>query len=566
MATPGGSDGTSGSRRWGAHLPVWQDLARHAEQARRWRVDELFRADEARFSRFHLALDGLLLDYSRNLIDAQTLVLLLRLAGEAGLEDAVAGLFAGSEVNFTERRPALHPALRWRGPAPFPSKERNVCGDVAAARERMGEWVEAVHEGRWLGHGGRPIRDVVNIGIGGSDLGPRMVVEALKPLGRPPVNVHFLANVDGTAVSRLLATLAPSTTLFIVNSKSFSTLETLTNAATAKRWLLAAGIPEDAAMQRHFVAVSANRRAVAEFGLSEQNRLPIWDWVGGRYSLWSASGLAIPMAVGMPAYEALLEGAATMDEHFRSEPLARNMPVIMGLLGIWYSNFLGAQSYAIVPYDERLALLPAHLQQLDMESNGKRIDRAGEAVAWDTGPVVWGAVGTNGQHAFFQLLHQGTRLVPADLIGCVRPGHDLTDHHNKLLANLLAQGRALMQGRDIERTRQKLEADGLERREALRLAPHETFPGSRPSNTLLLRSLDARALGMLIALYEHKVFVQSVLWGTNAFDQYGVELGKGMAKALLAEVGAQGDGAKEAEYDPSTTGLLRYLKGWAASD
>ena len=552
-----------GDRRWGAHLPAWQALAHHAGQARHWRLDDLFSADEARFSRFHLLLDGLLLDYSRNLIDSQTLDLLLRLADEAAVEQAVTALFAGDEVNFTERRPALHTALRWRTGGNFPSEERDVLGDVAAARQRMGDWVDAVREGRWLGHGDSPIRDVVNIGIGGSDLGPRMVVEALKPASLSPVNVHFLANVDGTAASRLLAVLEPATTLFIINSKSFSTLETFTNAATAKRWLLAAGIPETAVMQRHFVAVSANQQAAAAFGLSEQNRLPIWDWVGGRYSLWSASGLAIPMAVGMPAYEALLDGAAAMDEHFRTAPLARNLPVIMGLLGVWYGDFLGAQSHAVVPYDERLALLPAHLQQLDMESNGKRIDRAGEVVAWDTGPVVWGAVGTNGQHAFFQLLHQGTRLVPADLIGCVRPAHELPEHHHQLLANLLAQGKALMQGRDLERTRGKLEAGGLDSREARRLAPHQTFPGNRPSNTLLLRALDARTLGMLVALYEHKVFVQSVLWGINAFDQYGVELGKAMAKTLIAEV-AGGKTMQEADHDPSTAGLLRYLKYWAS--
>jgi glucose-6-phosphate isomerase len=525
----------------------------------RWSLRQSFQDDPQRFSRYSLELPGLLLDYSKNRIDDAVLAQLLVLATQVDLAGQIRRMFAAEPINVTEGRPAFHVALRGSGQLPLRINGQDILPEVRQIRWRMRELVTAVHERRWLGYGDTPITDVVNIGIGGSDLGPRMVVEALAD-PRASVRTHFLANVDGQAVERVLANLNPRATLFIINSKSFSTLETFTNAATCREWLRAEGIPEEALTSRHFVAVSANIKAVAAFGIPEANRFPIWDWVGGRYSLWSATGLVIPLALGMDCFEQLLAGAAMMDEHFLNAPLAANMPVLLGLIGLWYVDFWGAQSHAVLPYDERLEKLPAWLQQLDMESNGKRVRLDGQFVDYDTGPIIWGSAGTNGQHAFFQLLHQGTRLVPIDFIGCVRPGHKRLDHHHKLLGNFLAQSKALMLGRNESETRQHLQTQGLAGAALEAMLPHQIFPGNQPSNSLLVEELTPRTLGMLLALYEHKVFVQGAIWGINSFDQWGVELGKRMALGLIDELN---DKPAIATHDASTQGLLDYCHRWS---
>lgn len=540
-------------------LPAWQALQRHRDDIAGQTLCAMFEAEPDRFKRFSIELDGLLFDYSKNWINTDTQKLLLELAEQADLPLQIARMFAGEPINFTENRPALHVALRQPSGSILVHGE-DVLPQVKAVRQRVADFARAVQQGQWRGFNGQPITDVVNIGIGGSDLGPRMIYQALAPMMQSPLKAHFLSNVDGQAASSLLRQLNPSTTLFIVNSKSFSTLETFTNAKTARQWLLTQGASAEQAIPKHFVAVSSNLKAAAEFGLPRENCFPIWDWVGGRYSLWSASGMIIPLTLGIDVQDELLAGAAVMDAHFREAPLATNMPVIMGLLGIWYGDFHDAQTHAVLPYDERLACLPDHLQQLDMESNGKRARRDGAFVDYATGPIVWGAVGTNGQHAFFQLLHQGTHLVPADFIGCVRPHHALMDHHHKLLGNLLAQTKALMWGRNEAQTRAFLQSQGMSEQRVAELLPHQIFPGNRPSNTLLLQALTPRSLGMLVALYEHKVFVQGAIWNINSFDQWGVELGKRMANGLIAEL----EGAQSAEsHDGSTQGLLDYCRRWS---
>lgn len=540
-------------------LPAWQALQRHRDDIAGQTLCAMFETEPDRFKRFSIELDGLLFDYSKNWINTDTQKLLLELAEQADLPLQITRMFAGEPINFTENRPALHVALRQPSGSILVHGE-DVLPQVEAVRQRVADFARAVQQGQWRGFNGQPITDVVNIGIGGSDLGPRMIYQALAPMMQSPLKAHFLSNVDGQAASSLLRQLNPSTTLFIVNSKSFSTLETFTNAKTARQWLLTQGASAEQAIPKHFVAVSSNLKAAAEFGLPRENCFPIWDWVGGRYSLWSASGMIIPLTLGIDVQDELLAGAAVMDAHFREAPLATNMPVIMGLLGIWYGDFHDAQTHAVLPYDERLACLPDHLQQLDMESNGKRARRDGAFVDYATGPIVWGAVGTNGQHAFFQLLHQGTHLVPADFIGCVRPHHALMDHHHKLLGNLLAQTKALMWGRNEAQTRAFLQSQGMSEQRVAELLPHQIFPGNRPSNTLLLQALTPRSLGMLVALYEHKVFVQGAIWNINSFDQWGVELGKRMANGLIAEL----EGGQSAEsHDGSTQGLLDYCRRWS---
>ena len=518
----------------------------------------LFAADPSRFDRYSIEHAGILLDYSKHLVSDDTMRLLVELAGARELKRWIGRLVSGEKVNVTEHRAALHTALRAKGSVSVDGRE--VTADIQRVRAQMRAFCDALRSGRVSGATGRAITDVVNIGIGGSDLGPALAVQALAPYSAGGPAVHFMSNVDGAHADAILRKLDPETTLAIVVSKTFSTQETLTNAKTVRRWLERA-VGERTGVQ--FAAVTANTAAARDFGIAAERTFEFWDWVGGRYSLWSAVGLAIAIAVGMDEYEALCEGAREMDEHFASAPLERNMPAVMALLGVWYGDFFGAGSHAVLPYDMRLARFPDYLQQLEMESNGKRTTLAGDEVDYATCPVVWGAPGTNGQHAFFQMLHQGTQMVPADFIACCRPHHELHEHHAILLANFCAQSEALMLGKKADEARAEMERDGLSAAEIGRLLQHKVFPGNRPSSTLLLDALTPRALGALIALYEHKVFAQSVIWGINAFDQWGVELGKRLADRILPELDA---GASPKGHDSSTEGLIRHIKSkWRKS-
>ncbi len=517
----------------------------------------MFEADPGRAQSFSLLLDDLLLDYSKNRITTRTMELLVDLARERGVEPMREAMFGGTHVNNTENRAALHTALRRPPGEALLVDGTDIMREVAAEREHMRAFSEAVRGGTWRGFTGQPITDVVNIGIGGSDLGPAMVCEALASYADQGPRIHFVSNLDGAHFARATASLDARTTLFVVASKTFTTLETMTNARTARQWFVQrAG--DESAITRHFVALSTNTEAVAAFGIDTANMFRFWDWVGGRYSLWSAIGLPIALAIGMNRFESLLAGAHRMDRHFREAPLHANMPVILALLGVWYHNFFDACSYAVVPYDQCLARFPAFLQQLDMESNGKSVDRDGDRVTgYSTGPVVWGEPGCNSQHSFFQLLHQGTRFIPVDFLLAADSNYPLGDHHRLLAASCLAQSRALMMGRTLEEARAAMQSDGLDDAIIEARLPHCVFEGNRPSNTLAYRRLDPFTLGMLIALYEHKVFVQSVIWNTNAFDQFGVELGKRLT-GPLAKALDEGDAPS---MDSSTANLVRHLRG-----
>ncbi|MDA8127586.1 MAG: glucose-6-phosphate isomerase [Betaproteobacteria bacterium] len=538
------------------HSPVCRDLRAHQAALAGVHMRDLFAADPARFERFSLQVGELLLDYSKNRITDETMGLLVRLAEEADVAGWRERMFHGDKINNTENRAVLHVALRNRGNHPVFVDGDDVMPKINAVIERMGVFAERVRSGEWRGYTGERITDVVNIGIGGSDLGPQMVYQALKPYRHPRLKVHFISNVDGAHVKETLEALNPETTLFIVSSKTFTTQETMTNAHYAREWFLAQSQAEKH-VARHFVAVSTNREAVAAFGIDPANKFEFWDWVGGRYSLWSAIGLSIVLAVGAERFIELLEGAHAMDEHFRHAPLARNMPVILALLGVWYNNFFGAESHAILPYDHYLRSLPAYLEQADMESNGKSVDRDGNAVDYPTGAIVWGAIGINGQHAFYQLLHQGTKMIPADFIVSIEPHTELQEHHDILIANFLAQTEALMRGRTREETRREM---GLSEGGAAQdgeLVPHKVFDGNHPSNAILLQKLTPRALGMLIALYEHKIFVEGVIWNLNSYDQWGVELGKQLASRILPELHAD---APVGGHDASTNALINYYR------
>jgi glucose-6-phosphate isomerase len=516
----------------------------------------LFEAEPDRFERFSLSLDDILFDFSKNRITGQTLPLLFALAREAGLEEKRSDMFSGKQINCTEGRAVLHVALRNRSSRPITVAGTDVMPQVRRVLQQMRRFCDQVHSGAWLGFSGLPVCDVVNIGIGGSDLGPLMVTEALKPYAQKGVRVHFVSNVDASHLTETLKGLHPETTLFLVASKTFSTQETLTNAHSARDWLLhAAG--DKQAVAKHFVALSSHAERVRQFGIDPQNMFEFWDWVGGRYSLWSAIGLSIALSIGMEQFEELLAGAHRVDEHFRQEPLESNIPVIMGLLGVWYANFFGAESHAILPYDQYLHRFPAYLQQGDMESNGKRVRCNGQPVQWSTGPVIWGEPGTNGQHAFYQLIHQGTHLVPADFLAAVENHNPLGRHHAILLSNFFAQPEALMKGRTEQEARQEMQAAGVGASDIEKLLPHRLFPGNRPSNSFLYRKLTPQTLGSLIALYEHKIFIQGAIWDVNSFDQWGVELGKQLAGTILPEL--EGPGAVIG-HDASTNGLINYYK------
>ncbi len=535
---------------------TWQRLNQHWETLSKAHLRELFADDPQRFSRFSTEACGLFLDYSKHRITAETMELLRGLAGERELGAAVEAMFHGEPINNTEDRAVLHVALRAARDTHIKVDGEDVVPAVHGELERMGRFAERVREGQWKGHSGRAIEVVVNIGIGGSDLGPAMASAALRAYGHPRLRVHFASNLDYELLGTILADVDPETTLFVVESKTFTTQETLTNALSARRWLVDHFGGDEGAVARHFVAVSTNQREVERFGIDADHVFGFWDWVGGRYSVWSAIGLPVMIYVGREAFGEMLEGARYMDSHFRDTPWENNLPVIMGLLGVWYINFFGTATHAVLPYDYALRLLPAYLQQLDMESNGKRVMKNGAPVAWDTGPVVWGAPGNNGQHAFYQLLHQGTRIVPADILVPATGHWGRQDHEHKLLANALAQAEALMHGRTAEEATAEMEAAGAPREHARALAPHRTLPGNQPTSVLLYRRLTPRLLGAIVALYEHKVFVQSVIWGNNAFDQWGVELGKQLAQAILPELG----GEPGAGHDGSTTGLIARLR------
>jgi glucose-6-phosphate isomerase len=528
-----------------------------AAVAPRQHLRELFEQDPGRAERFFLAAGAhLFVDYSKNLITQDSMTALFELARKTGVEALRDRMFAGNPINETENRAVLHVALRNRSNRPMLINGRDVMPDVRAALDHIRTFTEAVRVGTWTGYTGMRITDVVNIGIGGSDLGPAMAAQALTPYGQDGPRVHFVSNVDGAHLSDTLRALHPGTTLFTIASKTFTTQETMANARSAREWFLARA-RDEAAIAKHFVAISTNEREVKTFGIAPENMFVFWDWVGGRYSLWSSIGLPVALAAGFGQFEQMLDGAHEMDEHFRTQPLEQNVPIVLGLLGVWYASVLGAESHAVLPYEQHLQRLPAYLQQLEMESNGKRIDRDGRVVQWHTAPVVWGEPGTNGQHAFFQLLHQGTRLVSTDFLVGIDTHDELKDHHRLLVANCLAQTEALMRGKTEPEVRDELRAQGLPAAAIDQLAPHKVFPGNRPSTTIMYRKLDPRSLGMLLAMYEHRVFTMGAVWNINSFDQWGVELGKQLAATIARELSSA---SAATGHDASTNQLINLVK------
>lgn len=525
-------------------MPAWQALADHAKETEGVSLRDLFASDPERGTRMTLEAAGLYVDYSKNRVSDRTLALLGALAAACDVPGAAAAMFSGERINETEGRPALHVALRNRSNTPIVVDGEDVMPGVNAVLERMQAFARAVRSGTWKGYTGKAIRHVVSIGIGGSDLGPAMAYEALMPYAKRDLSIHFVSNVDGTHVAETLRALDPAETLFVIQSKTFTTQETMTNAASARRWLVE-GLGEDAAVSRHFVAVSTNAAAVEGFGIDTDNMFEFWEWVGGRYSLWSAIGLPVMLGIGSECFVEMLEGAHAMDRHFVEAPPGQNLPLLLGLLGVWYNNFLGAQTHAVLPYDQYLHRFAAHLQQVDMESNGKSVDKQGDRVTYQTGPVIWGEPGTNGQHAFYQLIHQGTTLIPADFIGFLKTHNPLADHHDKLMANCLAQTEALAFGK----TADEVASEGV----TGSLVAHKTFEGNRPTNTILAEELSPRTFGALVALYEHKIFVQGVIWNVYSFDQWGVQLGKVLATRILDEL----QGRADSVHDSSTNELIR---------
>jgi glucose-6-phosphate isomerase len=531
---------------------AWSALVSHKHEIETLQMRELFRNDAERFERFSIQWGELLLDYSKNRVTSSTMELLLELARNAGVETKRSEMFEGKEINYTEHRSVLHTALRRPPGYTLELDGLNLSDEIADVLLQMKGFTEQIISGTWKGYTGKRLTDVVNIGIGGSDLGPCMVTEALRPFAHDQLQVHFVSNIDGTHVSEVLKKLDPETTLFIIASKTFTTQETLTNAMTARGWFLTHS-GDESHIAKHFAAVSTNRAKVVEFGIDEANMFRFWDWVGGRYSLWSSIGLTIALYLGFDNFQKLLQGAYAMDQHFQNEPLERNIPVLLALLGIWYNNFFNVSSHAVIPYDQYMHRFPAYLQQLDMESNGKRVDRLGFPIDYATGPVIWGEPGTNSQHAFFQLLHQAPGFIPADFIVPLKSHNPVGEHHDILLSNCFAQTEALMKGKNEQEVRLELEAAGIKPAELESLLPHKVFPGNRPTNTILLDELNPFTLGSLIAMYEHKVFVQGVIWEINSFDQWGVELGKQLAKAIYPEI--QG-GEKVNSHDSSTNALI----------
>ena len=537
--------------------PAWNALLGHKQAIASTTMRELFAADPKRATRYSREVCGLFVDWSKHRATDETWRLLHALAQQADVAGWRDKMFAGEKLNGTEDRAVLHVALRNRSNRPIRVDGADVMPEVNAVLARMRTFTERLRSGAWKGHTGKAITDIVNIGIGGSDLGPVMVTEALRPYWKSDLRAHFVSNVDGTHIAETLERVDPERTLFIVASKTFTTQETLTNARTARGWLLDKLGAGNEAVAKHFVALSTNAKEVAGFGIDTSNMFEFWDWVGGRYSLWSAIGLSIACVIGMDSFEELLAGGHAMDEHFRTAPVAENLPITLGLLGVWYANFFGAETHAILPYDQYLHRFAAYFQQGDMESNGKRVDRQGGEVDYTTGPVIWGEPGTNGQHAFYQLIHQGTRLIPCDFIAPVETHNKLGRHHEILLANFFAQTEALMTGKTADEARAELEAAKLPAERIAQLVPHKTFSGNRPTTSILVQKITPRSLGSLIALYEHKIFVQGIIWNIYSFDQWGVELGKQLASKILPELA--GD-AQVTGHDSSTNGLINYYK------
>ena len=536
--------------------PAWKLLENHHKELKTIHLRDLFANDRGRGEKLSIEAAGIYLDYSKNRITAETLRLLLQLARECELQSRIAAMFRGDKINVSENRAVLHVALRAPRGATIMHDGRNVVPDVHAVLDRMADFANRLRSGAWKGHTGKRIRNVINIGIGGSDLGPVMAYEALKHYSERAMTFRFVSNVDGTDFAEVVGDLDPAETLFIVSSKTFTTLETMTNAHTAREWLLAGLKGEDSAIAKHFVAVSTNAKEVTRFGIDTANMFGFWDWVGGRYSMDSAIGLSTMLAIGPDNFGDMLGGFHEMDEHFRSAPFERNLPVLMGLLGVWYNNFFGAQTVAVLPYEQYLKRFPAYLQQLTMESNGKHVTIGGAAVDYNTGPIYWGEPGTNGQHSFYQLIHQGTRLIPCDFIAFARPLNPLGLHHDMLLANVFAQTEALAFGKTADQVKSEGTPDWL--------VPHRLFEGNRPSNTILLDVLTPAALGRLVALYEHIVFTQGTIWQIDSFDQWGVELGKALAQRIIPELKSATE--PKLEHDSSTNTLIRRyrkLKGAA---
>lgn len=535
-------------------LPAWKALASHVPSIPAMR--ELFAKDSTRASTLSHRWNDLFLDYSKNRVTPETLKLLRQLLREAKVEELRDRMFRGDKINSTENRSVLHIALRRPANQPLLVDGQDVMPEVEATRQHMKVFSEQVRSGSWKGYKGQPISDIVNIGIGGSDLGPVMVTEALKPFARRDLKMHFVSNIDSTQLVEVLRICQPSTTLFLVASKTFTTQETLTNAHSARSWFLKEASDEKH-IAKHFVALSTNEAAVKKFGIDPANMFPFWDWVGGRYSLWSAIGLTIALSIGYDRFAELLEGAHAMDEHFLKTPVEQNLPMTLALLGIWYNNFHDAQTHAILPYDQYLHRFPAYFQQGDMESNGKGVDRTGKTVTWSTGPVIWGEPGTNGQHAFYQLIHQGTKLIPCDFLASVETFNPMGAHHDILLANFFAQTEALMKGKTEAEARTELTQEGLKGEALEKIIPHKVFPGNRPTNSILVQRFDPKTLGSLIALYEHKIFVQGAIWNINSYDQMGVELGKQLAKKIEPELSSPG---AISTHDSSTNQLINEYK------
>lgn len=538
----------------------WKALESKASEAKTWNMREMFKKDASRAEKFSAEACGIFLDYSKNLIDDDAMAKLRGLLAFANFDDMRKKFFSGEKINTTEKRAVLHTALRYKGNSPIFVDGKDVMPEVRAVLKHMEEFTNLVRSGKWLGYTGKKIRSVVNIGIGGSDLGPVMVTEALRHFATPDSpEVYFVSNIDGTHIAETLKKVNIEETLFIVASKTFTTLETMTNANTAKDAVLKAFGGDKKAIAKHFVALSTNAEAVSEFGIDTANMFEFWNWVGGRYSLWSAIGLSIALRIGFDNYMQLHQGAYEMDEHFKTAPAEKNLPVILALIGIWYDNFMGAQSYAILPYDQYMHRFTAYFQQADMESNGKTVDRDSKRVDYQTGPILWGEPGTNGQHAFYQLIHQGTKLIPCDFIAPANSLNPVGDHHRKLLSNFFAQPEALMNGKTLAEATEELRAAGKSEEEIRILAPHKVFEGNKPTNSIFVDTIDPRTLGALIALYEHKIFTQGVIWNINSFDQWGVELGKQLAKKIIPELEkGEKDPNVELSHDSSTNGLIRW--------
>ncbi|MCX8119085.1 MAG: glucose-6-phosphate isomerase [Desulfobacterota bacterium] len=535
---------------------AWRRLKEHYSTMKKCRMEDLFRRQPDRFDAFSLRFEDMLVDYSKNILTRKTLRLLIDLAEACRLKEAIEQMFSGEKINETENRAVLHVALRNRSAQPFFTDGVDVMPEVNAVLKQMERVSNRVSSGQWRGYTGKPIQDIVHIGIGGSDLGPQMVTEALKPYWNPRLRPHFVSNVDGAQIGETLKKVAPETTLFLVASKTFTTQETMTNAMTAKRWFLDRA-RNVSFLKNHFIAISSNEEEMNRFGIPPENRFKFWDWVGGRYSVWSSVGLSIACMIGFQGFTDFLEGAHAMDLHFRGSPFEANLPVLLALIGIWYINFFGAHTLAILPYAQNLHRLPAYLEQLDMESNGKSVNRKGRLIRYSTGPIVWGEPGTNGQHAFFQLLHQGTKLIPCDFIAAANSPYPFEDHHEILLSHFFAQTEALMKGRTEREILRTCKEMGLSPEAIRRVTPHRVTRGNQPTNTILLKKITPRSLGSLIAMYEHKIFVQGILWNIYSFDQWGVELGKQLAQKILIELRHPGE---ISSHDPSTNGLINAYK------